>query len=432
MDKKVWLEEAKTLGLDGLEIYTLDGSNREMKWYEGKCDSFVTSHVKSYMLKAFKDGKAAIYRSEKIDDKDAKTILSSLKETALNLSDDSHRLPQKTEILPTENIHKDTVPGVKELKEFLASIEQEASKYEGIKVADIEWADETEEKHIVNSNGIDAKETYSFQYVFLELMGEKDGNVKVYYKVARVSDVYTFDKESYVKKIVDEVRARLDAKSIPGGKRKVIMEKGAMSSLFRAYVGMFYGDTYAKGISPLRDKLGTKVFGDNITIIDNPRLKEAPMSYAMDDEGVATQEKVLVDRGTFTTLLLNASSAEKLKLETNGSSGLSGETARNCYVVPGEKSFDELLETMQNGLVITDVEGLHAGVNFVTGDFSLQSRGYLVENGKRTQSVSLITVAGNIIDLFNQVEEVGNDLVWEVNSVITPSLLVKGLSISGQ
>ena len=104
----------------------------------------------------------------------------------------------------------------------------------------------------------------------------------------------------------------------------------------------------------------------------------------------------------------------------------------NCYIEPGEKSLDELQEEMGEGVVITSLQGLHAGINPVTTDFSLQCSGYYVKDGKKDHSVSLITIAGNLIKMLKNVKAVGSDLDFEYRSIATPSIYVGEAAISGE
>jgi PmbA protein len=87
---------------------------------------------------------------------------------------------------------------------------------------------------------------------------------------------------------------------------------------------------------------------------------------------------------------------------------------------------------MGEGLVITRLAGLHAGLNHVTTDFSLQCFGYWVRNGKRERPVALITVAGNFLDLMKKVVSVGSDLEWEYRTVACPSILFSSCAIAGE
>ena len=104
----------------------------------------------------------------------------------------------------------------------------------------------------------------------------------------------------------------------------------------------------------------------------------------------------------------------------------------NCYIQKGNVSLEEMMEHMQEGLVITSLQGLHAGIDFVRANFSLQCSGYLVKNGKKGRAVSMITVAGNYLELMNQIEEVGSDLEWEYHSIVAPSIRFTSCAISGE
>ena len=111
-----------------------------------------------------------------------------------------------------------------------------------------------------------------------------------------------------------------------------------------------------------------------------------------------------------------------------------GVAPSNFYINEGEKSFDALMNEMQNGLIIFEVSGLHSGLNTVSGDFSLIAKGRLVENGKIVRSVDQITVAGNFLKLMKSIKAVGSDLRWglPMGSVFgSPSLLIEKLMISG-
>ena len=104
----------------------------------------------------------------------------------------------------------------------------------------------------------------------------------------------------------------------------------------------------------------------------------------------------------------------------------------NFYIKPGERDLEELLGGIEEGVLITDLAGLHAGANPVTGDFSAQASGFLIKNGKIDRPVTLIVVSGNFVETMNQIEEIGSDLKFNVRGVGAPSIRFKGLPISGK
>jgi PmbA protein len=97
----------------------------------------------------------------------------------------------------------------------------------------------------------------------------------------------------------------------------------------------------------------------------------------------------------------------------------------------GTSTLEEMLKSSKKAVFVKDVQGAHAGVNAVSGDFSLQASGYLIENGKKTRPVALITVAGNFIDLLKEVTMVGNDLKMSYYGVTCPSVKVEEMQVSG-
>ena len=99
---------------------------------------------------------------------------------------------------------------------------------------------------------------------------------------------------------------------------------------------------------------------------------------------------------------------------------------------PGKKSQEELFAEIGDGVLITSVSGLHAGMNQQSGNFSLQSTGYLIKNGKRDRALDIITISGNLLEIFNGVLSVGSDLEVSYGGVAAPSLLVKKITVSGK
>ena len=159
--------------------------------------------------------------------------------------------------------------------------------------------------------------------------------------------------------------------------------------------------------------------------------------FVLASEGNETA-KAIIDKGVFATALYDLKSAYKAGKESTGNGFRGGssvsEMPTNLIVEAGDKSFDELLEEAGEGIILTDLSGLHAGVNSISGDFSLLCEGYLIENGKKGRPVEQITVAGNFYDVIKSIKSVGNDIInlpSGEGEFFTPSVLVSSLAISG-
>ena len=95
-------------------------------------------------------------------------------------------------------------------------------------------------------------------------------------------------------------------------------------------------------------------------------------------------------------------------------------------------SFDSLAKAINDGIYITEVQGLHAGLNDISGDFSLSASGFLIKDGDISTAVHELTIAGNFFDLLHHIKGIGNDLDFGASSFGSPSLWIDSLRVSGE
>ena len=142
--------------------------------------------------------------------------------------------------------------------------------------------------------------------------------------------------------------------------------------------------------SILKDKIGTLVASPLLILIDDPHLVDGMGSSSFDGEGVATHAKDIISQGILKTYLHSLTTAKVFGVNPTGNASRKSFKSSvniaptNMYIQPSKTSFDELVTTIYEGLYITDVQGLHAGLNSISGDFSLSASGFLIENGKIT------------------------------------------------
>jgi PmbA protein len=161
-----------------------------------------------------------------------------------------------------------------------------------------------------------------------------------------------------------------------------------------------------------------------------------------DAEGSPTHRKAIIEKGVLNTLLYNLKTAAVAGKKTTGNASKAGYDSSvgirpfTMYLEGGELTEEELLQKAGNGVYITDLSGLHAGADSISGDFSLQSAGYMIENGKKTRYVKSFTVAGNFYELLKNIVALANNshLPRAMGSTAfgAPSALVDGLSIAGK
>ncbi len=218
--------------------------------------------------------------------------------------------------------------------------------------------------------------------------------------------------------------ARLGAQSLTTRTVPVLLMPEVARGLIGQFLSAISGGALYRKASFLRDKAGTAVFAPHINIHQRPHLKGAAGSAWFDSEGVAAEERTLVDAGVLTGYLLGSYAARRLGLQSTGNAG----GAFNIVVEPGADDHESLRRQMGTGLVVTGLMG--QGVNMVTGDYSRGAEGFWVENGAIVHPVDEITIAGNLTEMFRTVVAAGSDVDTR-GLVRCGSLLLAPMTVAG-
>ena len=249
------------------------------------------------------------------------------------------------------------------------------------------------------------------------------------------------DLEAVAKAAAKEAIDGLDGAPVKSGKYRTLLRNDVAATLLSTFAGIFSADNAQRGLSRLKGREGESVAAECVTIMDDPHREGSAASTPFDGEGVATKVKAVIEMGRLNTLLHNLKTAHKQGVQTtaNASRGSYaagvGVAPSNFYFAPSETDFDGMVERTGDGLLITDVQGMHAGANAITGDFSLAAKGFKIEGGRITAPVNQITVAGNFYELLKDIAAVGADLDFRAPGAScfgSPSLLVGELSVAGK
>ena len=218
--------------------------------------------------------------------------------------------------------------------------------------------------------------------------------------------------------------SRLGARKIATCEVPVLFEAPLAATLIGNFVYAASGGSLYRKSSFLLDSLGTQVFSPQVHIGERPHLPRALGSSPFDDDGVATQDREVVEAGVLKGYFLSTYSARKLGMRTTGNAGGS----HNLIVRPGKRDLVGLAALMGRGLLVTEVLG--QGVNYVTGDYSRGASGYWVENGEIRHPVQEITIAGNLKDMLRGIVAVGNDVLVRGSKQVG-SILLERMTIAG-
>jgi PmbA protein len=203
----------------------------------------------------------------------------------------------------------------------------------------------------------------------------------------------------------------------------VLFEAPEAADLLGAFVHAVSGGSLYRKTTFLPDSVGKEIFARGVTIREEPHLPRARGSAPFDDEGVATESRMVIADGVLQAYFLGSYSARKLGLATTGNAG----GAYNL-VVPGSEDLAALLRRMGRGLFVT--EQLGQGINPVTGDYSRGAAGFWIENGEIAYPVEEITIAGNLKQMFRDIVAVGTDVDTR-GSRHVGSVLIAAMTVAG-
>lgn len=294
---------------------------------------------------------------------------------------------------------------------------------------------------IYNSKGLDLQ--YENNLVGLMVAAVvTDGTEKSDDYQLKVGAPDSIDVTALAAKAVSEAKAKLGGEVAPTGNYPVVFSPDAMASLLQVFSGIFSSEAAQKGLSKLGGQEGQVIASPVVTLVDDPFYCESAMPMPFDAEGSPTYKKNIIENGVFKTLLYNMKTAAVAGVETTGNASKGGYDAPvgirpfTFHLMPGPYTEEQLLEMAVNGVYINALQGLHAGANAVTGDFSLQSSGFMIENGKKTIPVRSFTVAGNFYELLKNITAISDKVIlpWAFGKTAfgAPCVLAEGLSIAGK
>lgn len=448
MEKALFIEKllkaALAAGIEAAEVYTSDRDSFRAMTHNGEVDNYSVSNRSGLSLRGLYNGKMGYASTEAYDDEAVGMLVNGVIESAELVEDDAvQEIYRGDEKYPEVDNYAKELDNVteKEKLDFLLETEKKALACGDERIKQVNYnmiTTNSVSTRIVNSYGLDLQHHDNMAVAYVSVVAKEGNRVATGGSVACSRDFNTFSSDKLAKEAVEEALFYLNASPVPSGTYRVIIDRKCMPDLLGVFSGVFSADQAQQGMSLLAGKEGEQIAAECVTLMDDPLMPGGLASAAFDSEGVASKTKTVIDHGKLTTLLHNLKTARKAGVKSTGNASKQGYSSpitvqpTNFYFKPGEKTLDELMEDVGNGLVITDVSGLHAGANAVSGDFSLLSKGYTIENGKKGRAVEQITVAGNFYAMLKNIRAFGCDLEFNGSPIGSPSVDVGEMNVAGK
>lgn len=440
MKTKLFFELAKANGINESEIRISNSTSISVDTLNGQIDSYNVSETKSIRARGIVNGKFGVAITNIEDKNTPQYLVNSILATGKYIEKEEDAIifegSKKYTKRNVFNKELDSTPLEEKLK-HLDTIYKFIKEFDPrIENVSVSYGESSGNSLIENSYGLKlSNKSNDFYYGAFATVRDENGDVVNASEYSFGNDLSTFDPLELAKKVASAAISKLKPTQCKSKKYKVVLKQKIVSTLLSAFVGSLSSEEVQKKTSALSDKLNQQIMSSKLTVMERP-TDNTIFFTGYDSEGVATYNKTLIKKGVLQTYLYNLTTAKKDGVQSTGN-GYGGVTkigigTTHLVIKPGKKSFEDLLQKARNGIYLTDIMGLHAGLNAKSGDFSLQAQGFMIEDGKLTKPLSQIVVAGNLFTLFNEIGEVGSDSQLLLSSNEVPSLLIKKLQVNGK
>lgn len=430
---------AKAAGIDVFEARIGTQSKLSVAVFDSELENYTVADDGTFKVRGLVGGKCGVFTSDRADDEVIDMAIASLKESA------EYGNPVDPEFFVDGSKYKydkvDTfraglaqVPAerfIATAKNIAASALAADKRIEHVNVT-LEYSDMTQ--RLINSKGLDVTGRANFALIFAEVKATDGKEVQSgsHYKI--ISDLDAFDAEGFVKTLADDAIKQFGGGTVDTGKYDVVYSPDCTATLVQALCAGFSAFDAEQHMSLLEGKMGEQVFSPLFCVEQTPIGGDVFCS-AFDDEGVPCKNMPLIDKGVPTGYVYDLETAKRAGVESTGNGKLVGGNIRPSIgyitVKNGNMTQAEVFAAVRDGLYITELNGVHSGLDGQSGNYSLQASGFVIKNGKLDRPASLITVAGNIMTDFANVKAVGNDEKLTYFAVKAPSVAIGGISVSG-
>ena len=442
--KQAVIAAAQQQGITEYELYYKASESTTVSIYRHEIDQFTSSEDGGVCFRCIVDGKMGYASTEALDEMQAQQIVARAADNARTLeSEDPAFLGEGGQVYKQLNREIYPLPKTEELIQT-ALATQEKIYATDARVIDGCGTEAIAEKNIVaiyNSKGLDLTYENNLSGLVVSSVVSQDGEMSDAYEI-KLAKLDTIDLDELTAKVTESAIEKLGGEVAPTGNYPVIFSPEAMAGLMQVYSTVFSAEAALKGLSKLAGREGECIASELVTLVDDPFHPDSPAQMNFDAEGSPTFRKNVIENGVLKTLLYNLKTAAVAGKATTGNASKAGYNAAvtvrpfTMHFAGGTLSEEELLKMAGNGVYINSLGGLHAGANPVSGDFSLQSAGFLIENGVKTTHVKAFTVAGNFFDLLRNITGIADNVklprAMGVTAFGAPSILVEGLSVAGK
>ncbi|MFM7489786.1 MAG: TldD/PmbA family protein [Actinomycetota bacterium] len=425
-----------------VEAYVSRSLSTDVRVYEGEVEHFVSAQSEGIGIRVIRDGRTGTSYAGTLD---PAVIADVLAEARDNLGygevDEWSGLAEPDGVAVTPQVlwseRLESVPTARKI-ELAKELERLARAADSrVRVDDSNYSDAFGEAAVATTTGIRVSGRENGCYLSVGTLADDGDETQTGFGFSVGRDVDELDIEKAAREAADRATRLLGATKPASRRVTVVLDPFVTAQFLGIIGGTLNGDSVVKGRSLFANRLGDEVASPLVTLVDDPTNPLAYTATDIDGEGLAARRNVLIDRGTLGMFVQSSYSARRMGVATTGNGtrgGYAGSPGAGCLalqVVPGTRSQADIVAGIEDGILIQQVQGLHSGVNPVSGDFSTGAAGITIANGTLGAPVREFTIASTLQKMLLDIAEVGGDLEWLPMRATGVSLVIHDVTMSG-
>ena len=425
-----------------VEAYVSRDSETSIRIYEGEVEHFVSAQSEGIGIRVISDGRTGFSYAGTLDEEAVSIALDEARDNvAFGTPDEWAALaePDGVDVVAQELWSEElaSFPTARKV-ELAKELERLALAADGrVRIDDANYADAAGESAVATTTGVRRSGRENGCYLVVSTLADDDGETQTGFGFTVGRSPSDFDLAKAAREAAERATRLLGATKPASRRLTVVLDPYVTASFLGIIGGTLNGESVIKGRSIFKDRVGEQVASDVVTLIDDPTNPLAYSATDIDGEGLAARRNSLIDRGVLRGFVHNSYSARRAGTRSTGNAvrgGFKGTPGVGCLALqlaPGTRQQAALIADVDDGVLVQSVQGLHSGVNPISGDFSAGASGLLISGGELGGPVREFTIGSTLQRMLLDVVEVGADVDWLPSRAAGVSLVIRDVTMSG-
>jgi len=437
------VEAALAAGASDAEAWVEESVSRRVQVYEGSVESLSDAGGRGVGVRAFAGTRSGYSYGTDLSDEGVVEVARSARGAAEVADEDEHAgLPEECGAAAVDGLVSAELSAwsTERKVELALAVERAARALDGItQVETATYSDGEGDVALANSRGFTGGYTATQAWAYASAFAGEGAELMTGLGVGVGRDPAALDPEAIGGEAAERALALVGARQ-PESRRCPVLLDTFVAASFVGFIGsMLSAEAVQRGRSLFAGREGDEVADPGLAVVDDGTDPDGPSSAPFDGEGSPSRRTPLIEGGRLQTYLFDARTARRSGRTTTGNASRGSYRSppmvgtSNLVVEPGDDDLQGLVRLAGDGLYVSDVAGLHSGVNPVSGTFSVGASGRLIENGELGPPVRELTIASDLVSMLKAVRSVGSAARWVPfrGSVRAAPILIGEMSVSG-